>query len=189
MGHGPRKKSWISFFDAAHRSKNWWCHQVSRNGYGPDYLLELQRWACSSWRSSANTREDSHSHRCSRINAEANPCGTYGNSKVQESCKGSNVLAKHAQSDWRSGLKRSNLLTGPHIQSKSAHDIANHVPRGRDSFWYAWGIGTSGQLDFRSNTYWLLNTMTFKLAVKVNQREKRITTEITEFQISDSGNC
>ena len=57
-------------------------------------------------------------------NVETNPCGTYGNCKVQEPSKGSDGLAKHERSDRRNDLKRSNLLTVSHIQcTKRAHDI------------------------------------------------------------------
>ena len=43
---------------------------------------------------------------------------------MQEPNKGSDVLAKHARSDRRNGLKLSNPLTVPHIQcAKRTHDI------------------------------------------------------------------
>ena len=52
-------------------------------------------------------------------------------------------------------------------------------PQRSRSFLTAWGIGNSGLLDSRSNSYWLLNTMTLKPEVKMNQRANR----------SDSGSC
>ena len=58
-----------------------------------------------------------------RKNAETESMWTYGNSEVQEPSKGSDVLAKHAQSDRKHGLELSNLPTVPPIQSKRTHDI------------------------------------------------------------------
>ena len=52
------------------------------------------------------------------------PCGTYGNCKVQDPSSGSDVLAKHERPDRRNGVKLSNLLSVPHIQcAKRAHGI------------------------------------------------------------------
>ena len=48
------------------------------------------------------------------------PCGTYGNCKVQDPSNGSDVLAKHERPDRRNGLKLSNLLSVPHIQCENS---------------------------------------------------------------------